>query len=367
MQTKAAVVYEHDKPVTIDTLTLDDPKPGEVLLRMAAAGVCHSDISVINGTIYYNPPVVLGHEGAGIVERVGEGVTYVQPGDHVILSFVTYCGECDMCQTDLVCLCNNYETRMGHLLDDTCRLHNQAGLDIPQMSRIGTMSELSVVPENSLIKIDPDYPLDRAALVGCGVTTGVGAVLKTAEVEPGSSVVVVGAGGVGLNVIQGALIADAAQIIAVDLMESKLEYATQFGATHTINGSDVDAIEAVQELTKGIGADYVFEAIGNSRAMEQCFAMARPGGAAVIVGIARDDDPISIPPQTLTRREKRLLGSYYGSSNPRVDMPHYLKLYDEGKLKLDELITERYKLEEVNQAFADMKSGKNARGMILFS
>lgn len=367
MQTNAAVVYEHNKPVTVDTLTLDDPKPGEVLLRMRAAGVCHSDLSVVNGTIYYDPPVALGHEGAGIVERVGEGVTYVKPGDHVILSFVTYCGQCVMCQTERVCLCNNYQTRLGYLLDDTCRLHNGKGVDIPQMARIGTMSELSVVPENALIKIEPDYPLDRAALVGCGVTTGVGAVLKTAEVEPGSTVAVVGTGGVGLNVIQGAVIADAAQIIAVDLVDRKLDFAKKFGATHVVNASSVDPVEAVQELTNGLGVDYAFEVIGYSKTIEQSFNMARPGGTAVVVGIARNDDMISLPPQTLTRSERRLIGSYYGSSKPREDMLHYLKLYDAGRLMLDELITQTYKLDQINEAFADMETGKNARGMILFS
>lgn len=366
MKTRAAVVYEHDAPIVIDSLTLDDPKENEVLLRMGASGVCHSDLSVVNGTIFYNPPVALGHEGAGVVERIGANVSYVKPGDHVILSFVTYCESCVMCEMGRVCLCQGISARKGFLLDDTCRLHNARGLDIPQMSRIATMSELAVVPEQALIKIDPGYPLDRAALVGCGVTTGVGAVLRTANVEPGSTVAVIGAGGVGLNTVQGAVLADAERIIAVDLMENKLAFARQFGATDTVNASEVDPVEAVRELTDGLGVDYAFEAIGSSVTIRQAFDMARAGGTAVAIGLARSGDTVPVPPQTLIWSEKSLIGSYYGSSRPRIDMPEYLRLYDDGKLKLDELITQTYPLDKVNEAFADMEAGKNARGMLLF-
>lgn len=364
MKTRAAVVYEHDAPVVVDTLTLDDPKEHEVLLRMGASGVCHSDLSVVNGTIYYPPPVALGHEGAGIVERVGANVTYVKPGDHVILSFVTYCEHCVMCEMGRVCLCQGFDVRKGYLLDDTCRLHNAKGQDIPQMSRIATMSELAVVPEQALIKIDPGYPLDRAALVGCGVTTGVGAVLRTAKVEAGSTVAVIGTGGVGLNAVQGAKLADAERIIAVDLVEKKLEFARQFGATDTVNGSETDAVEAVKELTGGLGVDYAFEAIGSSVTIRQAFDMVRSAGTAVAIGLARQGDTVPIPPQELIWAEKRLIGSYYGTSRPRVDMPEYLRLYDEGKLMLDELITQTYQLEQINEAFADMEAGKNARGIL---
>ncbi|MYC94168.1 MAG: Zn-dependent alcohol dehydrogenase [Caldilineaceae bacterium SB0661_bin_32] len=364
MKTRAAVVYEHDAPVVVETLTLDDPKDNEVLLRMGASGVCHSDLSVVNGTIYYPPPVALGHEGAGIVERVGANVTYVKPGDHVILSFVTYCENCVMCEMGRVCLCQGFDVRKGYLLDDTCRLHNAKGQDIPQMSRIATMSELAVVPEQALIKIDPGYPLDRAALVGCGVTTGVGAVLRTAKVEAGSTVAVIGTGGVGLNAVQGARVAGAERIIAVDLVEKKLDFARQFGATDTVNGSETDAVEAVKELTGGLGVDYAFEAIGSSVTIRQAFDMVRSAGTAVAIGLARQDDTVPIPPQELIWAEKRLLGSYYGTSRPRVDMPEYLRLYDEGKLMLDELITQTYQLEQINDAFADMEAGENARGIL---
>lgn len=367
MLTKTAIVYEHKKPVVVEDLTLDDPQAHEVLIRMVTSGVCHSDLSIINGVIYYDPPVALGHEGAGIVEQVGEGVTYVQPGDHVILSFVSFCGECRMCQMERVCLCEGFSAPIGHLLDGTCRLHNQKGQPIPQMSRIGTMSEYTVVPEQSLIKIDPRYSLQKAALIGCGVTTGVGAVINTAQVEPGSTVAVIGTGGVGLNVIQGAALAKAERIIAVDRVATKLEFAKVFGATDLVNASEVDPVEAVLALShEGRGVDYAFEVIGNTQTIEQAYAMIRPFGMAVIVGITSRDAHVRIPAQALTRTERRLIGSYYGSSNPRLDMPKFLSLYDEGKLKLDELITQTYRLEQVNQAFDDLQAGKNARGVLLF-
>jgi S-(hydroxymethyl)glutathione dehydrogenase/alcohol dehydrogenase len=366
MKTKAAVVYEHNKPVVIDELTLDEPKKNEVLIRMAASGVCHSDLSVVNGAIHYDPPVTLGHEGAGVIVQVGEGVSYVRPGDHVVLSFVSYCGVCRMCQMGRVCLCEGFSTRRGHLLDNTCRFHNRAGQDIPQMARIGTMSELSVVPEQSLVKIDPHYSLAKAALVGCGVTTGVGAVMNTAKVEPGSVVAVIGAGGVGLNVIQGAALASAERIIAVDRVARKLEFARQFGATDVVNASEVDPVVAVRELTAGKGVDYAFEVIGNPVTIEQAYTMIRPAGAAIVVGLTRAEARVSIPTQNLIFAEKRLFGSFYGSTTPRVDMPKLLTWYDEGKLKLDELITQTYRLEQINEAFADMEAGKNARGVILF-
>ena len=271
-----------------------------------------------------------------------------------------------MCQMGRVCLCQGYSARRGHLLDDTCRLHNASGQDIPQMARIATMSELAVVPEQALIKIDPAYSMDKAALVGCGVTTGVGAVLNTANVQPGDTVAVIGAGGVGLNAIQGAVLADAQRIIAVDQVEKKLEFARQFGATDTVNALQADPVEAVLELTGGLGVDFAFEAIGKSVTIQQAFKMVRPAGTAVVIGLARSEDTVSVPPQMLTYSEKKLIGSYYGSSRPRIDMPKYLQLHDEGKLMLDELITQTYRLEQINEAFADMEAGKNARGMILF-
>lgn len=366
MQTRTAVVYEHNKPLAVEPLDLSDPKANEVLIRMAASGVCHSDLSVINDTIHYDPPVALGHEGAGVIEQIGKDVTYVRPGDHVILSFVSYCGTCRMCRMGRVCLCKGFSARRGHLLDDTCRLHNKAGQSIPQMARIGTMSEYAVVPEQSLIKIDARYPLDKAALVGCGITTGVGAVLNTAKVEPGSGVAVLGTGGVGLNVIQGAVLAGAERIIAVDLADRKLDFARRFGATDVVNASETDAVEAVREITDGYGVDYAFEVIGHPETIIQAYDMVRPAGTAVVIGAAHHQAELRLPAQNLIFSEKRLIGSFYGSCAPRVDMPRLLKLYEEGRLKIDELITRTYRLEQVNEAFADLEAGKNARGLIVF-
>jgi S-(hydroxymethyl)glutathione dehydrogenase/alcohol dehydrogenase len=366
LKTKAAVVYAHNAPVVVEELTLDEPKEGEVLLRMFASGVCHSDLSVVNSTIYYDPPVVLGHEGAGIVERLGAGVTKVKEGDHVVLSFVSYCGKCKMCQMGRVCLCRGYTSPRGYLIDGTLRLRNAKGQEIQQMARIGTMSEYAVVPEQSLIPIASHYPLDRAALVGCGVTTGVGAVLNSAQVEPGSIVAVIGAGGVGLNVIQGAVLAQASRIIAVDVVPEKLVTAQKFGATDLVNAAQVDPVAAVKALTEEWGCDYAFEAIGNPKTIAQAYAMVRPAGTAVVVGLTRMDAQVPIPTGDMVRTERQLIGSFYGSSRPHEDMPMLLGLYDAGKLKLDELITHTYRLEEINEAFADMEAGKNARGVILF-
>ncbi|MCB0109041.1 MAG: zinc-binding dehydrogenase, partial [Caldilineaceae bacterium] len=256
--------------------------------------------------------------------------------------------------------------RIGRLLDDTCRFHNAAGQEILQMSRIGTMSQYSVVSEKSLVKIDKRYPLDKAVLVGCGVTTGVGAAVNTAGVQPGDKVAVIGTGGVGLNAVQGAALAGASQIIAVDIEDRKLELASSFGATDAVNPKDGDPVQAVLDLTDGVGVDYAIEVIGNVKTIEQAYGMIRRHGTVVVVGMDSDEKRIEIPAQNIVRAEKRLVGSYYGSCNPREDMPKLLALYDEGKLKLDELISQTYRLDQINQAFADLESGQNARGVILF-
>ena len=367
MKTRAAVMYEHNQPVIVEELELDEPKANEVLIRTAASGVCHSDLSVVTGTIFYDAAVALGHEGAGVIERVGDDVTEFHPGDHVILSFVSYCGSCRMCQMEKVCLCESYDVPRGFQLDGTYRLHNSSGDGILQMARIATMSEYMVVPEQNLVKVDEHYSLEKAALVGCGVTTGVGAVLNTAKVEPGSSVAVIGTGGVGLNAIQGAVLAQAERIIAVDIAEKKLNFAKSFGATDVVNASTCDPVEAVRELTAGLGVDYAFEVIGNPKTIVQAYNMVRAAGTAVIVGMAHHQSDVSIPAQHLVSTERQLIGSFYGSCQPKVDMPKLLDLYTEGKLKLDELITRHYRLEQINEAFADMEAGENARGVILFN
>jgi len=365
MYTKAAVVCEYDEPILVETLVLDEPKNNEIMIRMAATGVCHSDISVIDGNLYYDLPIVLGHEGAGVVEKIGPGVCNVQPGDHVILSFVSYCDQCTMCQQGHVVLCNGFRAGGGRLLDDTCRFHTVEGTPVEQMARIGTMSEYTVVPEQSVIKIDKHYPLEQAALVGCGITTGVGAVLNTAQVKPGSTVAIIGAGGVGLNVIQGAVLANARQIIAVDIVSDKLDTALAFGATDVIDATKGDPVKAVRALTHG-GVDYAFEAIGNAQTAEQAYRMIRITGTAVVVGIAPPDATVAIRLQQLTMSQRKLIGSFYGSAIPHIDMPKILTWYEQDRLKIDELITATYTLDRVNYALDDLRAGKNTRGVIVF-
>ena len=367
MKTRAAVMYEHNQPVVIEELELEEPKANEVLIRTAASGVCHSDLSVVTGAIYYDAAVVLGHEGAGVIERIGSEVTDFKIGDHVILSFVSYCGDCVMCQMERVCLCESYNVPRGYQLDGTYRLFNKAGDGILQMARIATMSDYMVVPQQNLVKIDKHYSLEKAALVGCGVTTGVGAVLNTAKVEPGSTVAVIGTGGVGLNVIQGAVLADAEKIIAVDITKKKLDFAKVFGATDAVNAAEIDPIDAVRELTDGRGVDYAFEVIGNPDTIVQAYRMVRAAGTAVIVGMSHHQKGFTIPAQHFVASERKIIGSFYGSCHPRIDMPKILNLYTEGKLKLDELISKHYKLEQINEAFSDMEAGKNARGVIIFN
>ncbi|MEO2006661.1 MAG: Zn-dependent alcohol dehydrogenase [Candidatus Poribacteria bacterium] len=364
MRVRAATVVERDGPVIVDDLDLEGPADGQVLVRVVASGVCHSDLSAITGQIPMTPPMVLGHEAAGIVEDVGPGVTSVEEGDAVMLAFITACGRCRFCTVGKPNLCQvHWRTARGCLVDGTFPL-TKNGVRYNLMSRIGTMADRIVVMENSVIRIPPDTPLHVAALVGCGVTTGVGSVLFTAKVEFGSSVVVIGAGGIGLNAIQGAVLAGAAKIIAVDVVPGKLEHAKEFGATHVVNGADGDPVEAVMELTDGEGADYAIEAIGNPRTVEQAFNMLAFAGTAVVIGIGSGDAKASIPIAMLPYGERRLIGSMYGSARMRVDMLRLLDLYKQGRLKLDELVTKTYPLDGAPEAFEDLKAGRNIRGLL---
>jgi S-(hydroxymethyl)glutathione dehydrogenase/alcohol dehydrogenase len=367
MKTRAAVLWERDSDLVIENLELDPPRSGEVLVKLAASGVCHSDLHVISGTIGEIPPVVLGHEGAGTVMEVGAGVDSVKPGDSVILAYVSACGRCRNCSQGKPNLCTTHWRTVprGTLLDGTCRFH-KGETPIRQMLRLGTMSEHAVVAETAVIRVEPDTPLDKAALIGCGVMTGVGAVMNTAKVEPGSLVAVIGTGGVGLNVIQGASLVGAARIIAVDVAPMKLELARRFGATDTVDASVGDPVAQVLALTDGEGVDYAFEAIGSGKTVAQAFAMLRPTGTAVAIGIPAPDETVTLPLVNFPRGERRLVGSMYGSARMRVDMPRILSLYRAGKLKLDELVTRTYTLNQANDALADLREGRNARGVILF-
>jgi NDMA-dependent alcohol dehydrogenase len=362
---KAAVLYELKTPLKVEDVDLEKPKTGEVLVKIAANGVCHSDYSVIHGVLRSPLPVVIGHEGAGIVQEIGPGVSLVKPGDHVVLSFAPYCGHCYYCSLGRPVLCDNMRITMGKgtLLDGTTRLKKN-GKDIHHMAGLSSFAELAVVAETACIKIADNVPLEKACLVGCGVMTGVGAAINTAKVEPGTSAVIVGCGGVGLNVIQGCALAGAGTIIAVDLLDNKLEYARQFGATHTINPSRQELVKTVRSLTAGRGADYAFEVIGLSKTIEQAYACARQGGTTIIVGAPSREDMVTLPAASFLT-EKVLRGSLYGSTRPRIDMPKLIDLYMNKKLKIDELITRTYSLAEINEAMAALEKGEVARSVVV--
>jgi S-(hydroxymethyl)glutathione dehydrogenase/alcohol dehydrogenase len=363
---KAAVLFEYGKPLVVDEVELDEPSGGEVLLRMVACGVCHSDYSYIDGTIRKELPIVLGHEGAGVVEKVGEGVTSVGEGDHAVLTWAAACGRCRYCTVGRPNLCDvgrGPEVLAGFMPDGTSRLHKGAKR-YRHMVGLSAMAEYAVVPEASVIQIGRDVPLEKAALLGCGVTTGVGAALNTAKVEPGSRVAVFGLGGVGISAVQGAALAGAAMIVAIDVQPAKLELARSFGATHAINGSQVDAVARIQELTGG-GVDYAFEAIGNVKVMRQAYDSICKGGTLVVIGGAAGGEELCVPAITLPIQEKSIRGSCYGSARPRVDIPRLIELYQAGRLKLDEMVTKTYSLEEVNEAMDDLISGRNIRGVLV--
>ena len=363
---KAAICRELNKPVVVETIAVDGPKRGEVTVRIAACGVCHSDLSATNGTIPLPPPLILGHEGAGEVIEVGEGVTEFAVGDHVVTSFIYMCGKCRFCAGGRPVLCVEQGKALLTPPEGTPRTKDKDGKPLNIFSGCGVMAEYATLSVDNEVKIDPKIPLDRAALVGCAVTTGVGAVFNTARVEPGSSVAVFGCGGVGLNAIQGAAIAGAERILAIDTMQSKLEMAKKFGATDTLlSMPGEDPTKDIKKLTGG-GPDFAFECVGSGALAELAYKVIRRGGKAVIVGVARSTDAASIKPMGMVFEEKTLQGSYFGSCVPRVDFPRMLQLYMAGKLKLDELITRRYKIDEAPQAFADLEAGKNARGVIVF-
>ena len=364
---KAAVLYQRETPLQIEDVEVLDPKQGEVLVRLGASGVCHSDLHVLHGQIPSPMPIILGHEAAGTVERVGQGVRLVKPGDHVVLSFMPSCGVCRYCSAGRPHLCEvgARSTAAGTMFDGTTRFR-KGDQEIKHFGGVASFGEYTVVNEEGCVPIREDVPFDRVALVGCGVMTGVGAVINTAKVEPGSSVVVIGAGGVGLNVIQGAVLAGAEKVIAVDMLDNKLDLAQQFGATHLVNGGREDPPRTIRRMTNG-GADYAFEVIGNTRTIRQAYDSIHRGATAVVVGVAAPGDEVKIDAFTLPMMEKTLKGSFYGSTRPRVDMPKLIDLYVAGRLKLDELITRTIRLDEVNEAFAAMERGEVARSVITLS
>jgi S-(hydroxymethyl)glutathione dehydrogenase/alcohol dehydrogenase len=350
-------------PLEIEEVQIDDPGPGEVLVKTVASGICHSDLHVIEGSLPVPPPTILGHEPAGIVEAVGAGVTDFSPGDHVIGCLTAWCGVCKFCTAGRPYLC--LTQFLGRPEGEAPRLRDAKGEAILQFANLSSFAEHMLCPERSLVKIRDDMPLDRASLIGCGVTTGLGAALNTVHIPAGASVVIIGCGGVGLSAIQGARIIGAGKIIAVDAQAWKFTLAEKCGATHCIDATDGDPVAAVQGLTDG-GADFVFECIGLIPTVQQAVMMTGRGGTTVLVGVVPMFDMVPISACDLTLQEKKITGSYMGSNRFRFDMPRYIDFYLDGRLFLDEMISSRIPLEEVNTAFDKMRSKEVARQVIVF-
>ncbi|WP_420452233.1 Zn-dependent alcohol dehydrogenase [Ilumatobacter sp.] len=360
---KAAVLNSIPGRLDIEEVQIGEPGPREVLVRTAAAGVCHSDLHFMEGKYTYPCPAVLGHESAGVVEAVGSMVSYVRPGDHVITCLSAFCGHCSQCTDGHLSLCENKATELVRRPDDPPRL-SRDGEVVNQFLHLSSFAEQMLVHEHALVRIDPDMPLDRAALIGCGVTTGLGAVFRTARVAPGEAVAVIGCGGIGLSAIQGARIAGANRIIAVDTVASKLELAQELGATHVVDASSTDAVQAVRDLTGG-GVHHAFEAVGAKVTAEQSFQMLRNGGQATVIGMIPLGTTVEVAGVELLY-EKRLTGSNMGSNQFRTDMPRFVDMYLDGRLKLDEMVSKTISLEQIEDGFADMRAGNVARSVIVF-
>ncbi|HSC79967.1 MAG TPA: Zn-dependent alcohol dehydrogenase [Chitinolyticbacter sp.] len=358
---KAAVFHKVGEPLAIEEVGISKPGPREVLIRTVAVGVCHSDLHVIEGSYPYPGPLVLGHEAAGIVEQVGSEVRTVKPGDHVVTCLTVFCGCCEHCVTGHLSLCVSPDTKRDK--SEEPRL-TYAAKAMPQFVNLSAFAEQMLVHENACVAIRRDMPMDRAALLGCAVTTGTGAVFNTAKVRPGDTVAVLGCGGIGLAAINGAALAGAARIIAIDMLDSKLELAKQFGATDVVNGKDGDAVKQVLELTKG-GVHHSFECIGLKQTAEQAFGMLRRGGTATIIGMLKPGLKIELDPYHLLH-ERRIQGSIMGSNRFPVDMPNLIDFYMQGRLKLDEMIAQRIKLDQINEAFDELRRGEMARSVIVF-
>lgn len=366
MDFRAAVLTAIGSPLAIERVTLDALAPGDVLIRNRASGLCHTDLEVIDGQLAYPMPIVLGHEGAGVVEDVGSAVTQVRPGDTVVASWNPHCGHCFYCERDLPILCEPFTRHQpaGHMLDGQSRLRWR-GAALHHFSVVSSHAEYSVVPEAGAIKVPDDIPFDRACLIGCGVITGVAAASRLARVEAGSTVAVIGCGAVGLNVIQGAMLEQALSVIAIDRDPAKLLQAKLFGATDTICADDA-ALDTLKTRTAGRGADYVFEAAGNEAALQLALEATRPGGQLVILGKTQVDSKVALRFGSLMG-EKRIIRSSYGGARPRRDFPWLAQLYLDGKLKLDELISSRLPIADINDGFDKMRRGEGIRHVVCFN
>jgi S-(hydroxymethyl)glutathione dehydrogenase/alcohol dehydrogenase len=362
VKAQAAVFRKVNEPLTIEEIEVDRPGPREVVVKTAASGVCHSDLHFVEGLYPTEPPIVLGHEAAGVIAEVGRDVAYVKPGDHVILCTSVFCGSCDQCLTGNPHRCRIKPNRAK---TDPSRLRFKDGARLNQFANLSTYASHMLVHENSVVKIPDSMPLDRAALIGCGVTTGVGAALNTAKVTPGSTVAVFGCGGVGLSAVQGAYLAGARKIIAVDIGEYKLSTARQFGATDVVDASKGDPVEQIKAMTDG-GVDFSFEAIGLKVTAEQSFLCLAPGGTATLIGMVPVSQKIELP-GSMFLQERKFQRCSMGSNRFRIDMLAYIDFYNQGRLKLDEMITKRARLENINEAFRSMKNREVARQVLVFN
>jgi NDMA-dependent alcohol dehydrogenase len=369
VKTKAAVLWEVQKPWSVEEIELDAPKEGEVLVKIAASGMCHSDEHLWTGDLPFELPLIGGHEGAGVVEEVGPGVTWLQPGDHVVFGFIPSCGRCPSCSTGHQNLCDyGDKLALGRQISDGTARHHAQGKDLGLMCLLGTFAHHTVVHEASCIKIEKDIPLDRACLLGCGVVTGWGSAVYAADVQAGDTVVVVGIGGIGANAVQGAKLAGAKHVVAIDPLEFKREKAMEFGATHTAK-SMTDAVEMLQDITWGRMANKVIMTmgVGNAMVMNEALALAAKRGRVVVTNIhPAEEMNAQMNFFDLTLMEKQVVGSLFGSGNPRADIPKLLNLYREGLLDLDNLVTKTYNLEGINDGYDAMREGTNIRGVMVY-
>ncbi len=370
VKTKAAILWELNKPWSVEEIDLDPPGPGEVLVKMAASGMCHSDEHLVTGDLPSPLPIIGGHEGAGIVEQVGEGVSWLAPGDHVVFGFIPSCGRCPSCSTGHSNLCDlGALLGLGLQISDQTSRHHARGKDLALMCILGTFAHHTVVNEASCIKIDKDVPLDRACLLGCGVVTGWGSSVYAADVQPGETVCVIGIGGIGANAVQGAKLAGAKRVIAIDPVEFKREKAMQLGATHTA-ASVAEAIDMVRDLTWGTMANKVVMTmgVGSGELMAQALALTAKRGRVVVTNLhPAMEMSANISFLDMTLMEKQVVGSLFGSGNPRADIPKLLGLYREGQLDLDGLVTKTYTLDGINDGYDDMRGGKNIRGVLVYN
>jgi S-(hydroxymethyl)glutathione dehydrogenase/alcohol dehydrogenase len=362
---RAALLLEAGSPLSVEEVTIEPPRAGEVLVKLTASGVCHSDMNMVTGAWPGRTPLILGHEGAGIVAEIGDGVTGIETGDTVALSWTPSCRRCRYCVSGRPQLCTQASERAyGNVLQDGTTRVRRGDEDVYSYLSVGSFAEYAVVPESGVVKVPADLDPAIGALVGCAITTGVGAAINTHPIPAGATVLVAGAGGVGLSVIQGANLQSPSMIIVVDLSQERLDLACEFGATHTLDGADPELLEQIRELTGGLGVDVAFEAIGNPRTIELVYAALAPGGTAVVVGQVPTGQRITIDPMRMSGRELTLKGSNYGSARPSIDFLRILDLQAAGRLKLDRMVSARLPLEKINDAFELMRSGSGARTVI---